>query len=130
MAQYAIDTHVLTWYWSGSPRLSQTAKQIVDEAHDGIHEVIVSPLVLAELVMIAEKQRVPIDFSEILNTVTTISGFRLVGLSSQTAASTQNLSPLPDIHDRLIVATALEYNVPLLTADQAITDSGLVSVVW
>lgn len=35
-----------------------------------------------------------------------------------------------ELHDRLIVATALFLNVPILTRDQVIKDAGVVSVIW
>jgi PIN domain nuclease of toxin-antitoxin system len=42
----------------------------------------------------------------------------------------QTLTALPDIHDRLIVAAALEVGASIITRDQAITKSGLAPVVW
>lgn len=35
-----------------------------------------------------------------------------------------------EIHDRLIVATALYFDVPLITKDKQITESGIVTVIW
>ena len=95
-----------------------------------LHEIIVSPLVLAELVIIAEKQRVVFDLAAAINILKDVPGFRFVDLTTQTALRTQHLSALPDIHDRLIVATALEYGATLLTADQAITVADIVPVAW
>ncbi len=130
MALYVADTHALAWYWSGSNRLSPLAREILDGALGSLHEIIVSPLVLAELVIIAEKQRVVFDLAAAINILKDVPGFRFVDLTTQTALRTQHLSALPDIHDRLIVATALEYGATLLTADQAITVAGIVPVAW
>jgi len=46
-----------------------------------------------------------------------------------------NLATIPEMHDRLIVSTALlraETGVPtaVLTCDTQITDAGLVPIVW
>ena len=38
--------------------------------------------------------------------------------------------PHADPHDRLIVATALDLGIPLITKDGNITDSGIVPVIW
>ncbi len=130
MALYVADTHALAWYWSGSNRLSPLAREILDGALGSLHEIIVSPLVLAELVIIAEKQRVVFDLAAAINILKDVPGFRFVDLTTQTALQTQHLSALPDIHDRLIVATALEYGATLLTADQAITVADIVPVAW
>ena len=130
MALYAADTHALAWYWSGSDRLSSLAREILDGAVRLQHEIIVSPLVLAELVIIAEKQRVDFDLTAAIAMLRDVPGFRFVDLTTQTALRTQQLTSLPDIHDRLIVATALEYGATLLTADQAITFADVVPVAW
>lgn len=130
MALYTADTHALAWYWSGSERLSLLAREILDGAMGSLHEVIVSPLVLAELVIIAEKQRVVFDLSAAIVMLQNAPGFRLVDLSARTALLTQQLDMLPDIHDRLIVATALEHGATLLTADEAIIVAGIVPVAW
>ena len=128
MALYAADTHALAWYWSGSDRLSSLAREILDGAMRSQHEIIVSPLVLAELVIIAEKQRVNFDLAAAIAMLKDVPGFRFVDLTTETALRTQQLTTLPDIHDRLIVATALEYGATLLTADQAITVADIVPV--
>jgi predicted nucleic acid-binding protein len=104
-------------------------RQLLDDALNGQHTIIVSPLVLAELIIIAEKQRAPLDLPKIMATLTAEPAFELVALSAQTALLTAQLSVLPDIHDRLIVATALEFGATLMTYDQAITRSGLTPVV-
>ena len=130
MALYAADTHALAWYWSGSDRLSSLAREILDGAMRSQHEIIVSPLVLAELVIIAEKQRVNFDLAAAIAMLKDVPGFRFVELTTETALRTQQFTTLPDIHDRLIVATALEYGATLLTADQAITVAGIVPVAW
>jgi hypothetical protein len=38
--------------------------------------------------------------------------------------------PLTELHDQIIVATALLYEAKVLTKDGAIRDSGLVETVW
>jgi len=40
------------------------------------------------------------------------------------------LRKLPDIHDRIIVASALLLGVPLITKDKNIKKSGYVNVIW
>ena len=35
-----------------------------------------------------------------------------------------------ELHDRLILATALFCDIPILTGDQVITDAGVIDVIW
>ncbi|MEZ4734777.1 MAG: type II toxin-antitoxin system VapC family toxin [Caldilineaceae bacterium] len=130
MTLYAADTHVIIWYWSGSPRLSATAHQLLDDAFAGRHAIVISPIVLAELILIAEKQRAPLSLPAVIAALTSTPAFQLVSLSPSMALHTQQLTALPDIHDRLIVAAALTFGATLITQDRAITQSGVIPVIW
>lgn len=130
MAQFVTDTHPLAWYLAGVPRLSGKVREIFDQAVAEEHEIIIPALVIAELVMVAEKQRVLLDMAEVIETLQAQPAFQIVALTPAIAIRCQSLSALPDIHDRLIVATAQELDLPILTRDEAITQSGLVSVIW
>jgi PIN domain nuclease of toxin-antitoxin system len=57
-------------------------------------------------------------------------GFRLAPLSPDTALHIRELTALRDIHDRLIVAEAIERDAVLITRDEEITGSGLIGTVW
>jgi len=39
-------------------------------------------------------------------------------------------SAVPELADRIIAATAFAFDLPLITKDQRITDSGVVQTVW
>jgi len=80
--------------------------------------------------MLAEKRKITVDASTIVATIRSTPGFRLAPLSPETALHIGDLSVLRDIHDRLIVAEALEWDAVLITRDQAISASGLVDTVW
>lgn len=71
-----------------------------------------------------------IDLIGIVTTLRSAPGFRLTPLSPEAAIRIHSLITLSDIHDRLIVAEALETGATVITRDQAITASGLVLVVW
>ena len=80
--------------------------------------------------MLVEKRRRAVDATSIFAALRAAPGFRFTSLTPQTALRIQSLTALPDIHDRLIVAEALESGATLITRDQAITASRLVPVVW
>ncbi len=130
MPLYVADTHALIWYLSGSSQLSQPARTAFDEALTGAGQVRIPVIVLAELIMVAEKKRVAINVQHVTDTLRATPGFQFTPLTLETAARIQMLTPLPDIHDRLIVAEALEHQAGLITRDEAITASKLVPVVW
>ncbi len=129
MKKYVTDTHALLWYLAGSARLGEEARVVFDAAAAGDAEIIVPAIVVAEIVMLAEK-RSAIDFQRIMSEVRSMGGFLFVPLLAETASAIQHISALPDIHDRLIVAEAMHQRAALITFDKAITGAGLVEVVW
>ncbi|GAB4453282.1 MAG: hypothetical protein OHK0041_17060 [Anaerolineales bacterium] len=42
----------------------------------------------------------------------------------------RDLTAIPEMHDRIIVAAAIEYEAALITFDKTITASGLVKVIY
>jgi len=130
MALYVADTHALLWYLAGSPQLSSPARSAFDAAASGSNDVVVPAIVIAELVMLAEKRRGLADLDQVVATLRARPGFRLSTLTPELVLRIQKLTLLPDIHDRLIVAEALELDATIITRDRAITSSGLVKVVW
>ena len=130
MPLYVVDSHALLWYLSGSPQLSAAARAALDEAAGGTSEAVVPAIVIAELIVLAEKRRGAIDLAPVLTALKTRPGFRLTALTTQTVLRIQSLTALADIHDRLIVAEALELGATVITRDRTIAASGLVPVVW
>jgi len=130
MALYLADTHALLWYLGGSPLLGANARIAFDEATGGTSQINIPAIALAELIMLAEKRHGAIDVTRIVSALQNAPGFKLTPLSPETAIRIQTLTSLPDIHDRLIVAEALETSATLITRDQLIIASGLVPTVW
>lgn len=51
------DTHAALWYLLKNPSLSVTARQFMDESAAAGYDIMVSPISLAEIVYLAEKNR-------------------------------------------------------------------------
>ncbi len=60
LPMYVVDTHVLLWYLTADKKLSQTAHTIIKQAINGQANLVIPAVALAELYMIAEKQRTPL----------------------------------------------------------------------
>lgn len=126
---YMVDTHALFWYLVGSSRLSKQGAQIFQKAYTGEAMLILSPIVLLELYGLARKVNAPFDFAGelalfeqppfLIETVT-VADLRLL----------ERLNGIPELHDRLIAATALRLGVPILTCDPAIRACPEVTSIW
>ncbi len=85
---------------------------------------------LAELIFTIENKPIQADLKTILETLQASPNVEFVSLDLQITLRLPNLTAIPEMHDRIIVASALEKQATLITFDRAITESGLINVVW
>ena len=131
--KHILDTHALIWYLEGNPRLGSAAKMVLDNSAS---EIILPIIALAEAIDIVHKGRTRIPtFSDLLNDVTSDERVEIYPLSYDVLQQSRAATAVPEMHDRLIVATALHlrssgHEVGLLTRDPDIVTSALVMIVW
>jgi PIN domain nuclease of toxin-antitoxin system len=128
MMLYVLDTHVLVWYFTGSARLSPEARNIIDQVRQQGGRLLVPTIVLAEALNVAAKGRVIFDFQTLYQLVRAEPEFEIVEFGIEIFDETRRVSAVPEIHDRIIVATARFYGADLLTKDGVIRSSGEVGV--
>ncbi|PHJ63573.1 twitching motility protein PilT [Nostoc linckia z18] len=131
--KYVIDTHALIWFLEGNSRLGANAKAILSNPDS---QLIIPATTLAEAIWIVERGRTSIPSAkDLISAVETDSRILIYPLDKEVIEMTVNLSTINEMHDRQITATALVLaskgdNVQLLTYDQNITASGVVTIVW
>jgi PIN domain nuclease of toxin-antitoxin system len=127
------DTHAVIWYLSADSRLSANAKQFMDNAANSGDQIAVSSITLIEIVYLIEKGRIPTTALTSLTTALrqTKPTFIEIPVSSTIAQSMAYVSStqIPDMPDRIIAATALHLNVPLISRDRKIQASN-VRTIW
>lgn len=131
--KYVIDTHALIWFLEGNPRLGAQAKQILLTPNN---ELVLSAIALAEAVWIVGKGKTSIPTAQaLLDEVNQDARVVVYPLDKAIIEVTLTLPTILEMHDRQIVATAKHLEsqgemVSLLTCDQNITSSNLVTIVW
>ena len=127
-----LDTHVVVWLLSGDPRISSKARSAIDEARRSVRGLAISDFTLFELSLLFRKKRfqLTIDMETFLEEVER----RFVILPITTLIALQAFE-LPtsypkDPADRIIGATALIEDIPLVTADGDIRKSRAVPTIW
>lgn len=125
---YVLDTHVLVWYFTGNARLSPEARDIIDLVRQQQGRLLIPTIVLAEALNVAAKGRVVFDFQKLYQLVRAEPEFEIVEFGIEIFDETLRVSAVPEIHDRIIVATARFYGADLLTKDGVIRSSGEVGV--
>lgn len=127
------DTHALLWYLLGSSRLGQQAQAVLQRVDVGQTVLVIPAVVLAELFMVAEKGRIALTSAMLIATARAwqaASNIRLTHLTPALVVASIDLTAIPDIFDRLIVAEARALGVPLITQDAVVVRSQLVPIIW
>ena len=79
---------------------------------------------------ISEKKRVKIDYEGLLNRIESSSNFEIYPLDMHVLKTARSVRAIPELHDRIIVATARLLEARVLTNDEDVQKSGLVETVW
>ncbi len=127
---YVADTHSLLWHLYDVPRLGSRAEAAFREVSAGRATLLIPAIVLAEIVHTVERRRHDIDVNQALDRISEADNFRVLPFDLVAARALIDLTDIPEIHDRIIVAAARDFDAPLITRDQTITASGLAEVVW
>lgn len=127
---YVADTHSLLWHLYDVPRLGSAAEAAFREVSAGRAILLIPAIVLAEIVHTVERRRHDIDVNEALDKIAEADNFTVLPFDLDDARALIDLTDIPEIHDRMIVAAARDFGAPLITRDQTITASGLATVVW
>lgn len=131
------DSHSLLYYLFTPDRLSDPALDTLGTAED-TDGIVVSVATLGDLWYsshkIGKRALTPGAFEQLRATVldTANTGFRVSPIDAGTMAELASfpLAPLKDPWDRMIVATAKQLELPLVTADRAIAATDVVEVIW
>ena len=127
--KYVTDTHSLVWYLTEDPRLSNKALSVLASSENE-GTIIVPAVVLAEIMFIARKGRVTISFDETLKKIEESDNFVIAPLDSDTLRIADKIEADLEMHDKLIAATALYYEAPLITKDENLILSEVITTVW
>lgn len=125
-----LDTHVLLWWVLEPRRLSRPAAR----ALRGAQRLHVADITLREIAVLASSGRVELDrdVGEWLRQAIDDFALEVVALSPAIAARSTRIAQNfhGDPADQLIAATAIELDVPLVTADEQLRVSPAVRTIW
>ena len=133
MTDYVADTHALIWYLENSPRLGSQARVAFDACDRGEIQIYVPTICLVEIVYLMEKKRISPEMKSMLDEELKSgeSGLVIADLNMDVVDQIANVlrDDIPDLPDRVIAATALALNLPLISRDRKIVLSGL-DTIW
>lgn len=128
-----LDTHTLVWWVTGDATLSKKAKTTINHELAG-GDILVSTISAWEIAMLVEREKLQLtmEVESWLATVAQIEAVRFVPVDVEIATKSVNLPGEfhKDPADRMIVATARKFAVPLITKDEKIRAYGHVKTIW
>jgi PIN domain nuclease of toxin-antitoxin system len=126
------DTHSAVWYLLKLPKLSAAAFQAMRNAENNNERIYISAITLIELTYLIEKNRLQEqDLQDLLNEIRNpASNFELISIDLAVTQSLRQIprSEVPDMPDRIIAATPLYLNLPLVTRDNKIRAANLTTI--
>jgi PIN domain nuclease of toxin-antitoxin system len=127
--RFLLDTHVVVRWLSTPKKLSTDQLRVMREAHRQGETFALSAYSLVEIVMLAQGSRKISGIDHIFEELETNPMFRILPITIPIAIDAGVLNLLRDPADRTIVATARVHGLRLLTSDQRIIASKLVSFI-
>ena len=133
MSGIIADTHAIIWYLTKSNRLSRVAFDFFESTIRNNEIIYISVITIVEIVYLVEKGKIPESaFQKLIDKI--ISDESSLEIAPLDLSVSQEISSVPrdmvpDMPDRIIAATALSLNIPLVTRDSRIRKLS-ISTIW
>ena len=126
-----LDTCAIIWDALEPGKLSTDAKTAM-ESNEG--ELIICDISIWEISMLIKRKRLVVDFpaSGFISLLLQSRNFRIQDITPEIAELSVNFGSQinNDPADRLIAATSVLRNAPIITADQNLRDATVVETIW
>lgn len=133
MSAVVADTHAAIWYLRDPSRLSSSALAAMRQAVSDSEPIFISAISIVEVAYLVEKGRLPLEaLTRLIAAIEdNVSAFVIAALDIAIAQTLFQIprDKVPDMPDRIIAATALHLNLPLITRDRQIQASG-IQTIW
>jgi PIN domain nuclease of toxin-antitoxin system len=123
-----LDTHIALWLDSGDDRLRASTRALIDGCWQNGGAILLSAITVWEIALLVDTGRIDLDVpvAAWIERFLDRPGIEAVPLGHQAASRSYQLHHLEhrDPADRLLIATAIELDCPLVTYDERIVRFG------
>jgi PIN domain nuclease of toxin-antitoxin system len=127
------DTHTALWHLFDDKRLSAAAEAFINEAATARRKIVISTISLAEVVYLVEKNRLPAsaydDLTQALADPEHVFTEAVLSAAIVQAMRQVPRVEVPDMPDRMVAATAIYFDVPVISRDRRIRAAKL-KTIW
>lgn len=126
-----LDTCAIIWDALDASKLTAQARAAI-ERHE--HELMVCDISIWEIAMLIKRKRLVVDYAAagFISLLLQARNFHLQEITPEIAELSVNLAADigSDPADRLIAATSILRNAPVITADQNLREAAMVETIW
>ena len=127
------DTHAALWHLFDDKRLSAAAEVFINEAATARRKIAISAISLAEVVYLVEKNRLPAsaygELTQALADPEHVFTEAVISAAVVQAMRQVSRAEVPDMPDRMVAATAVYFDVPVISRDRRIRAANL-KTIW
>lgn len=128
MNSYVTDTQALVKFMMGKKVINEKSHQAYQSADKGESIIIIPAIVLMEMLYLFEKNRIDVGLLQ-AEELFKSQNYQFEPLSFDILKTASGIHDVPELHDRLIAATASYLGLPLITNDPEIRASKHVTVL-
>ena len=130
MKQYITDTTGLIRHLGKSKKLGKNARKIFEEADRGGCVVFIPVMVLMEILYLSEKNRISTTLPDVTQLVQNSTNYRIYPITGEVVLKAKEITDIPELHDRIIAATAVLLGCSLISKDGVIGKSAFLKTIW
>jgi predicted nucleic acid-binding protein len=126
MNSFVTDTQALVKFMMGRKVINDACHQAFLDADQGKNVIIIPAIVLMEVMYLFEKNRIDANLLQAEKLMQS-ENYQFEPLSLEVLKVASEITDIPELHDRLIAATARHLDIPIITNDPEILESGFVA---
>lgn len=124
-----LDTVAVVRHFSGEGRVGRKAAGIFENIEIGNDLCLISAVSLMEILYLSEKHRIPVNLTDTLREIQASESYAIVDLNAEILKVAESLD-FRELHDRLILATARWFEVPVLSSDREFRQVEGIEIIW
>jgi PIN domain nuclease of toxin-antitoxin system len=128
---YVTDTHALIWFMTADSNLSTEARTAFERTDRGDEHIHIPCIIFFELLYLVDKHKTNADFHSVISLGSSSKNYKIEPLCLPIIESSRKISmeKVRDPWDRLIAATSIYLDLPLITRDESLKNLGL-QTIW
>lgn len=92
--------------------------------------IFIPSIVMAECLSIFDKKKVRFDFKALFERIRKSENYAMIALDDNILQMMMDETEVTELHDKIIVATAIFLDVPLITKDTVLWGVTKITTVW